>query len=200
MPKWYQIANQALNMDPNDLSDVDFFRDLGPFLRLKPENSEYNVLKKKYLNEITEVISPEEIYLLTLSGLVPIEKLHILEQMLPGQPQINPVEQQKLNEEQRINNTHGVRNRRMSKLGEKLMDISSLEESIDRFRKYKRKDSSNQDSDLPDSSQITNSEADNQQKLDSFDLGNLRRLLDEEIVNEESFMISEEESETMEEL
>ena len=84
MPKWYQIANQALNMDPNDLSDVDFFRDLGPFLRLKPENSEYNVLKKKYLNEITEVISPEEIYLLTLSGLVPIEKLHILEQMLPG--------------------------------------------------------------------------------------------------------------------
>jgi len=79
-------------MDPNDLSDVDFFRDLGPFLRLKPDHSEYNVLKKKYLNEITEVISPEEIYLLTLSGLVPIEKLHILEQLLPGQPQINPVE------------------------------------------------------------------------------------------------------------
>ena len=71
-------------MDPNDLSDVDFFRDLGPFLRLKPEDSEYNVLKKKYLNEVTEVISPEEIYLLTLCGLVPIEKLHFLEQMLPG--------------------------------------------------------------------------------------------------------------------
>ena len=130
-------------MDPNDLSDVDFFRDLGPFLRLKPDNSEYNVLKKKYLNEITEVISPEEIYLLTLSGLVPIEKLHILEQLLPGQPQINPVEQQKLIEEQRLNNTNGVRNRKMSKLGEKLMEISSHDESIDRSRKYKRKDSSN---------------------------------------------------------
>lgn len=148
-------------MDPNDLSDVDFFRDLGPFLRLKPEDSEYNVLKKKYLNEITEVISPEEIYLLTLSGLVPIDKLHVLEQMLPGQPQTNPVEQQKLMEEQRLNTNSGMRNRRMSKLGEKLMEISSLEESTDRSKRYKRKDSSNQDSDLPDSSQIiTTSEAD----------------------------------------
>lgn len=148
-------------MDPNDLSDVDFFRDLGPFLRLKPEDSEYNVLKKKYLNEITEVISAEEIYLLTLSGLVPIEKLHVLEQMLPGQPQTNPVEQQKLMEEQRLNTNSGMRNRRMSKLGEKLMEISSLEESTDRSKRYKRKDSSNQDSDLPDSSQIiTTSEAD----------------------------------------
>jgi hypothetical protein len=79
MPKWYKIANHTHNMDPSDLGDIDFFRDLGPFQRLKPEGSEFAKLKKKFFAELVEVISPEEIYLLSLSGIVPIEKLHILE-------------------------------------------------------------------------------------------------------------------------
>lgn len=84
MPKWYKIANHAQNMDPNDLGDIDFFRDLGPFQRLNSESGDFQKLKRKYFAEMVEVISPEEIYLLSLSGIVPIEKLHVLEQMLPN--------------------------------------------------------------------------------------------------------------------
>ena len=79
MPKWYKIANHALNMDPNDLGDIDFFRDLGPFQRLNSGSDDFQKLKKQYLTELVEVISPEEIYLLSLSGIVPIDKLHVVE-------------------------------------------------------------------------------------------------------------------------
>ena len=86
-------------------------------------------------------------------------------------------------------------------MGEKLINISS-EESLENInqKRYRSKMSGLQDDSLPGSSQLPSSDTGSNHKLDSYDLDNLRRMLDAEDVNEESYEISEEESETMEDI
>ncbi len=82
-PNWYSVPVSGAQIDPNDLVDVDFSRDLGPMMRL--QDSKFEKMKKGYLLEMTDVCSPEEIFLLILSGIVPMDKLNQYNKMLPTQ-------------------------------------------------------------------------------------------------------------------
>ena len=73
-------------IEPADISEVDFFRDLGPNSRklIKlGKDKQYKRTQKKVLDSVQDVQNPDEMYLLTLAGLAPIQKVHRLERMIP---------------------------------------------------------------------------------------------------------------------
>jgi hypothetical protein len=52
---------------------------------MRLQDSKFEKMKKGYLLEMTDVCSPEEIFLLILSGIVPMDKLNQYNKMLPTQ-------------------------------------------------------------------------------------------------------------------
>ena len=85
-PAWFQLPKHKAMIEPADLSEVDFFRDLGPNSRrlIKlGKDKQYKRTQKKVLDSVQDVQNPDEMYLLTLAGLAPIQKVHRLERMIP---------------------------------------------------------------------------------------------------------------------
>lgn len=82
--KWYKPTNTKLTIDPNDLSDIDFLRDLGPFLRELDSMpaDEADKIRTKYLQEqLTDVETIDQIFLLVISGYINVEDIEKLEGM-----------------------------------------------------------------------------------------------------------------------
>ena len=82
--KWYKPTNTKLTIDPNDLSDIDFLRDLGPFLRELDSMpaDEADKIRTKYLQEqLTDVETIDQIFLLVISGYINVDDIEKLKGM-----------------------------------------------------------------------------------------------------------------------
>ena len=71
----------------SDNSEIDFFRDLGPnsrrIVKLHKERTDFRRTQKKVLDSMQNLKSSDEAYLLALAGIIPIQKIHKLERLIP---------------------------------------------------------------------------------------------------------------------
>ena len=86
-PEWYQLsAVKDTEIDPSEIINVDFDRDLGPMQRKLILPSNQRVLEReqrKISDKMTSFETLDEIYLMIISGLAPIKRIPYLENLAP---------------------------------------------------------------------------------------------------------------------
>jgi hypothetical protein len=81
----------AINRSSRTFQEIEFFRDLGPLQHSQPKK-EYKLLRKKYLEEMTDADKMRQIFLLILFGIVPIKEMEINRHMM-GKEEMKQIQQ-----------------------------------------------------------------------------------------------------------
>ena len=102
--KWYEIPTLKASQDSNDLTEIEFFRDLGPLARLVDYNSatvgepkpdpEIRKIRDDYLRSMDEGKKHNQFFLLLLFGMINVRDFTVTELMLPKK--LRPLDLKKL--------------------------------------------------------------------------------------------------------
>ena len=85
-PEWYQLPALKLAIEPTEITNVEFDRDLGPLNRkmiVPGEKRVFDREQRKIFDKMTSFETLDEIYLMIISGMAPIGRITYLEKLAP---------------------------------------------------------------------------------------------------------------------